>query len=698
MELRVEGMTCTNCASSVERFLARKGLKDVVVDYATGEVRFSEGENGIKEQEVIEGINKLGFRVVAEEDTEPWFTLERKVVFSAAFTLPLLAGHLLMAAGLHIQLLETPWMQFLLAAPVYALGFSYFGKSAWSSLKGGVPNMDVLIFLGSTAAFLYSLTGWFLQEPNYIFFETSATIITLVLLGNLLEHRAVKKTTSAIEELARLQPRKARKIMASGAIVSVDYEEVEAGDSLQVNEGDNVPADGKVVAGNVLVDESVLTGESLPVEKKNGDTVIGGSLVLGGNFRMLVSAAGAEATLGRMIELVKAAQREKPSIQRLADRISAIFVPLVVGIAVLTFIVSWFILGIPFSEALMNSVAVLVISCPCALGLATPTAVTVGVGRLAKNGILVKGAQTIERFAQIRQFVFDKTGTLTTGSFRLKNIKYHHGDPEETDQFIFQLEQHSSHPVAHSLVAAFHERVRSSASKLAEIKENKGVGMEAVDASGMPVLLGSYQVARALTKDDTHDLYLVRGNTLLATLDIEDEIREDARDLVAYLKQNHFKPILLSGDKKEKTAVVADAIGIKDYYYRHSPEEKLERIAALSAVFPTAMIGDGINDAPALARADLGISISGGTQAAIQSAQVVLLNGNLHQLRQALVISGATLLTIKQNLFWAFAYNLIAIPMAAAGFLNPMWAAFFMAFSDVIVIGNSLRLRTKKIA
>jgi Cu+-exporting ATPase len=697
MELQVEGMTCVNCASSVQRYLERKGLDEVVVDFASGEVRFISGKEKLEIEEIKKGIEKLGFTVVEEGKKGPWLTMERKVALSAVLTAPLLLGHLFMVAGIHLPFLENAWTQFALALPVYIIGFIHFGKSAWSSVKSGVPNMDVLIFLGSTAAFLYSLVGLYLQEPNYIFFETSATIITLVLIGNLMEHRAVKQTTSSIEELTRLQPQKARKVMPSGTVVQIDYKEVVKGDELQVNHGDKVPADGIILSGEALFDESVITGESLPVDKKEGDRVIGGALVQEGNFRMNVTASGTEATLGQMIELVKSAQRDKPKIQRLADKISAIFVPVVVGIALLTFLISWFFVGIPFSNALMNSVAVLVISCPCALGLATPTAVTVGVGRLARNGILIKGGTTIERFARIRNYVFDKTGTLTTGSFKLKSINYFQEEPGKIDQYILKLEQHSSHPIAHSLVEAFRERVNGNGNGLSKVRELKGLGMEAVDEQNKAIRLTSSRGAASVTTEKGHDLYLTRGKELLATLDLEDDIREDAREMVDFLKREGHNPVLLSGDKENKTRTVAGSLGISEYFSEQRPEEKLERIAALSSKAPTAMVGDGINDAPALARADLGISISGGTQAAIQSAQVILLNGKLSQLPKAISISKHTLLTIRQNLFWAFAYNVVAIPIAAAGYLNPMWAALFMAFSDVIVIGNSLRLKRKKI-
>lgn len=697
-QLTVEGMNCTNCAASVERFLERKGMEDIYVDFATGEVRFH-SDNGADLPNLKAGINKLGYRVIEENTPEPWWTIEKKLIVSAIFTLPLLLQHIFMVAGWPFPAwLADPWAQLILCLPPFVIGAQHFGGSALRSLRGGVPNMDVLIFLGSTAAFIYSLAGLYLQEPNYIFFETAATIITLVLVGNWLEHRSVQQTTVAIEELTRLQAQKARKLMPSGQVVQLDLEEVQKGDVLLVNEGDRVPADGIIREGDAVLDESIVTGESLPAEKGEGEEVIGGSLLSKGSMKLEVTATGSEALLGRMIELVKAAQQDKPRLQRLADRISNIFVPLVVGIALLTLLLSTLVFGLPFQQALMNSIAVLVISCPCALGLATPTAVTVGVGKLARAGILIKGASTLETLAAIKRYAFDKTGTLTSGEFRIRRVNYEKGSPEELRKLMLELEQRSSHPIAHSLVAALSgEAVANGEPLLLEVEELKGLGMRGRDREGREYRLGSWRTASAVTRDQSHDLYLSTDQELLATVDIEDDLRAGARETMDYLHRQGKETVLLSGDKEEKVRRAAADLGIDRYFAAQQPQEKLERIAALSREEPTAMVGDGINDSPALARATLGISLSTGSQAAIQSAQLVLLNGKISQLPRALGISKTTLVTIKQNLFWAFAYNIVAIPMAAMGYLNPMWAALFMAFSDLVVVGNSLRLRWRKV-
>ncbi len=695
-------MDCVNCASGIERFLKRKGATDVFVDYASGEVRFimpSGKEVGL--EDLKRGIDKLGYTVVEPEDKEPFWTLERKLLVSALFTLPLLLEHFSMMLGLEwLSFLHNPWWQLALCLPVFVLGFIHFGSSALGSLRAGVPNMDVLIFTGSSAAFIYSLIGTLNHNPNYIFYETAATIITLVFLGNLMEKRSVQQTTGAIEELSKLQVQKARKIMPSGAVVMVDYDDLKIGDLLQVNEGDSIPTDGRITEGEVELDESMLTGESEPVRKKAGDEVIGASTVLRGHIKMQVTAVGKDTVLQRMISLVKEAQREKPDIQRLADKISAIFVPAVIGIALLTLLIGHFGFGLNFTQALMNAIAVLVISCPCAMGLATPTAVTVGVGRMARNGILVKGGQTVETFSRIQQFAFDKTGTLTTGKFAVRQFKNFSELSDETIKgLIARMEQKSSHPLANALSELFSAFAKQGPS-LQEVRERPGAGLEATDETGTRYLLGSAKLAEEKTGQkvpENFNVFLLRNDQLIAALELSDELKPHAKEVIQFLKKRHKKTVIISGDRKEKTRQIAQQLGIDTYYAEQLPEQKLRLVEQLSNKIPTAMVGDGINDAPALARATIGVSLSDASGVAIQSAQIVLLEGRLKRITDAVLISEGTLQTIKQNLFWAFAYNIVAIPIAAMGYLSPMWGALFMAFSDVIVIGNSIRLRFRKL-
>lgn len=693
---KVDGMDCSNCAAGITRFLEKKGLEEVYVNFSTKEVRFRQGQDPVPEEVLKAGIAKLGYSVIEEASKTPFWTLERKLLFSAVLTFPLLFSHLLMMTGIHIHWLHHPVAQLLLCLPVYSIGAAHFGRSALGSLRSGVPNMDVLIFLGSSAAFVYSIIGLIVNEPDYIFFETAATIITLVLTGNWLEKTAVQQTTSAIGELTLLQSEKAWKLMPSGTLVSIDKADIRVGDTLQINEGDKIPADGRVLSGNAWVDESMITGESLPVEKTTGQSVIGGALLQSGNMRISVTAVGKDSVLAYMIELVKTAQQQKPNIQRLADKISAIFVPTVVGIALMTFLIAFFVAKLPMQQAFMNAIAVLVISCPCAMGLATPTAVMVGVGRLARNGVLIKGAQTLELFPNIKHILFDKTGTLTDGIFQVAHINCFQNDPALVRSIIHHLELHSSHPIAQALVQETKDH--ASANVLFEsVEEIRGMGVKATDAAGNTYAIGSAAILPDASLKSNAAIYLIMNNSLMAEIFMSDNLKPEAPEIIRFFKQRDINPIIISGDKKENTARVAAQLGVKDFLAEQLPADKLREISQLTARDTTAMVGDGINDAPALSAATVGISLSNASQSAIQSAQIVLLNGKLERLKEAMNISRHTLLTIRQNLFWAFSYNIVAIPLAAFGFLNPMWGALFMAFSDIVVIGNSIRLKTKKI-
>lgn len=700
IKLQVEGMTCASCAANISTLLEKKGAKRPSVNFTSGEVVFEIEPSEALLDDIKQGIRKLGYTFPEDLQKPPFWTLERKLVLAAIFTLPLLGGHLFMMAG--IDFLQNPWIQLALCLPVYSIGLLHFGKSSWAALKHGNTHMDVLIFIGSSAAFVYSLIGTFTHEYQYIFYETSATIITLVLLGNFMEKRAVKQTTTAIEELSQLQVEHARRLMPSGTLITIEVDEVMPGDRLVVNEGDRVPVDGQVVKGYADLDESMMTGESLPVGKSVGDHVMAGTIVKNGSITIAATASSRNTVLAKMIELVKSAQHNKPQIQRLADKISSIFVPVVLAIAALTLLLSTWVFGLPFQNAIMNAIAVLVISCPCAMGLATPTAVMVGVGRLAKNGILIRGGATVEIFSKIKNFVFDKTGTLTTGNFRIKDIDYFIEDQERVNHIILMMERHSNHPIARSLVQEIESGARFKANgssvQFKNINELKGMGVLAVDEEGNEFKLGTkrFSISELQPKVDAA-LYLSQNDVPLAAIHIEDDIKPEAKETIEWLLRHGKRVVLLSGDAQEKTAAVAKRLNIDEYYGEKLPDEKLRIIEELSSQSPTAMVGDGINDAPALAKATVGISLGNASSIAIQSAQVVLLKNSLKKIPEALTITDATLLTIKQNLFWAFAYNIVAIPVAAMGFLSPMWGALFMAFSDVVVIGNSIRLRFKKL-
>ncbi|MDP5171412.1 MAG: cation-translocating P-type ATPase [Bacteroidia bacterium] len=693
IELNVKGMTCTNCALGIQKYLEKEGAESIFVDFSSGEVIFD-----MKEQRridpIMKGIRRLGYEVDKSGDglAEGKYSLiEKLFALSAVFTLPLLLHMVVSWHWLH-----NPWVQLALATPVFLVGMWHFGRSAISSLKSGVPNMDVLIVVGAVAAFGYSLYGTLTQAgPDFLFYETAASIITLVLLGNVMEHRAVKRTTTAMRELSALQPQLAIRLMPDGkSVETVPVSQVEPGDVLQVNDGDKIPVDGRIVSGDGAVDSAMITGESTPEDKHPGDAVVGGTVLVAGQIRMEATSGAKGGTLSRIIEMVKRAQADKPQIQQLADRISAIFVPVVLTISLLTFLLSWLVFEIGLSDSIIHSVAVLVIACPCAMGLATPTAVVVGLGRASKMGILVKGGRTLEAFANVRQVVFDKTGTLTTGRLSIRDLRVTGIARQEAESVVLALEQHSSHPIAKALQLAL---AGADPLTLTGVRETKGLGLSGADDDGNLYQLGSFRLVTGQTEDLNHDLFLLKNNELVATLDLEDEIRPEAAEVIDYLKTKGIKPILLTGDRQAKAERVAAQLGIAELHYEQLPDEKLAFIETQSALLPTAMVGDGINDAPALARASVGISLGDATQVAIQSAEVVLLSGRLTSLRDLRQLSEHTVLTIKQNLFWAFFYNSLAIPLAAFGFLRPIIGAATMAMSDVVVIGNSLRLKVKKI-
>jgi Cu+-exporting ATPase len=697
VDLEVEGMTCANCALGISRFLENKGLRDVYVNFATNEVRFAAPDKEIRLSDIVQGIEGLGYQVVQSDihRKKGWGDLEKKLLFSAMFTLPLL---LAMIPGLHF--LMNPYVQLGLCLPVFLLGFYHFGKSGLGSLRSGVPNMDVLIFTGSTAAFAYSLTGTLMNLGHeYQFYETTASIITLVLLGNVVEKRSVRKTTTAIAELQKLQPETAKRLfydLLSGGqtVQEVSVQDLRVKDLVQVNDGDRIPLDAVIVSGNLEVNESMITGESMPVAKQAGDLVTGGTIVAGGHAQLRIRSIQKDGLLHNIIQLVKDAQMKKPAVQKLADKIAAWFVPVVLMLAAIAFIANYYIFNISLTHSLLRSIAVLVIACPCAMGLATPTAVMVGLGRSVKHGILVKGAATMEELARTEWLVVDKTGTLTDGAFQIEAVEMHSDDPALVAGIISELEKHSNHPVAGVIRQHFSQLV-TSFPELTDIREIKGVGVSGT-ADGKRWAIGNKLVVNQETKHH-YDVYVGCDGNLVAGIRLSDSIKPGAKQAIEYFTSRGIRTILLSGDNEHKCAMVSKQLGIDEWHSGQTPDSKLRWVTAESKTRKLTMVGDGINDSPALAAAHTGISLSDASQAAINSAQVILLDGDLHKLMLAHQLSQMTLTTIKQNLFWAFFYNTLAIPVAAAGFLSPMIAALSMAFSDVMVIGNSLRLRTRKI-
>lgn len=710
VEWKVEGMDCTNCALTITKYLQKEGLQQVKVNFIGGDVSFGI-DNGKSKEQLAKGIADLGYSVI--DETKPTQSDGKKANWRAVlsgqqpfknhfhrflFCLPFTLVLMLHMLPWHIHFLMNPWIQLAVCLPVFIVGMGYFGISAVKSLRRGIPNMNVLIALGATAAFVYSLIGTVNNMGmDYIFYETTATIITLVFLGEWVEHQSVSTTQKALNQLAGRQKVMANMIAFDDEhkeqVFPVENTQLRTGDLILIKSGEQVPADCKILWGDIYVSEALLTGESNPLHKQKKDTLIGGSLVTDGSAKAQVTAVGSDTVLSNILNLVKQAQGEKPPVQQLADKISAIFVPAVVGISIIAFLLNYYVLDVSGTASLMRSIAVLVISCPCAMGLATPAAIAVGLGRATKHGILFRNARSLELFKNIQTVVFDKTGTLTKGNLSIAAFEHNTAITEaDFKRIVFSLEKYSNHPIAKAVAASWKVADPVHWKKVEEIK---GMGIRAATAAGDEYYLGT--ISNLPQGENMHTAYLKKNDNIIGWFDTNDEIRDEAKAVIAYLHSKNIKTVLLSGDSMERCKPVAAALGIDDVYAQKSPAEKLDIIESLNKTAPVAMIGDGINDAPALAKATIGISLADASQLAMQTAQVVLMNKGIQHLPLALGLGKHTFGTIKGNLFWAFIYNLVAIPVAAMGFLQPGIAALAMGFSDVVLAINSIRLNYRKV-
>lgn len=727
----VEGLSDINDAHRLERVLARlEGVREVQVLYPTNQVFVRYIPTLVSQQDLRQAIRRAGFEVVegqiefqdaeAEARRRELAQQRRLLVVGLIFTIPLF----LLAMGRDLGLLpmafaHTRWFDVLLwvlATPVqFYVGWQYY-RNGYHAVRNGSANMDVLIAMGSSVAYLYSVAvvlGWL---KGHVYFETAAVIVTLVRLGKFLEARARGMTSDAIRKLMGLQSKTAR-VIRDGQEREVPVEEVQLGDIILVRPGERIPVDGVVIEGRSTVDESMLTGESLPVEKKPGDSVIGGTLNKQGFLRFEATRVGKETFLAQIVRLVQEAQASKAPIQRLADRISAIFVPLVLLIALVTFVIWYFGVPVPgdtnatFARALIHMVAVLVIACPCALGLATPTAVMVGTGKGAELGILFRNSEALERAGQVNVVVLDKTGTLTRGQPQVTHIfvapTWHAAqDENHLLQLAASVEQVSGHPLGEAIVAEAISRGLSLETP-AGFSVDVGQGVEG-EVQGHRVIVGSPGmferrglalnglapvVERIRSEARTPVLVAVDG-VPCGVIGIADTLQEGAREGVRALKDLGLRVIMLTGDQHPTALAIAAQVGIEEVIAEVLPQHKAEAIKALQERGNVvAMVGDGVNDAPALAQADVGIAIGTGTDIAMATAPVTLVGGDLRGVAKAILLSRRTLRTIRQNLFWAFFYNILLIPAAAMGYLSPILAALAMAFSSVFVVTNSLRLQ-----
>ena len=698
ISIQVEGMTCSNCALSITKSLEKKGAANVSANAASGEVNFviNEATDATTYFEIIESI---GYKIIQEEHStgkkDSFFDKYIWLVLSLLCTIPLLL-HMFV----HIPILHNAYFQFALASIVMVIGTLKLGVSAYHSIKNRIPNMDVLVMMGAYAAYVYSVIGCFfltVEHQNYLFFETAASIISLVLLGNYIEYKTMKATTVAIDDLLKLQPPSALLILIDSigkeTIQEVESKFIRKDDIVLVNAGGAIPVDGQICFGAGLVDEKMISGESAPVHKKINDEVIGGTILLDGPIKIKATKVGKQSVLQSIIKMIREAQAVKPPLQKLADKISLVFVPVVLAIALVTFAGTYFYFH-NFTIAIMRSIAVLVISCPCAMGLATPAAIAVGLGRAARMGILVKGGDTLERLKTIKQLVFDKTGTITTGEMKIASFHCEGISEIEFKNRVHQLEASSSHPIAKSIIKQW---TKGDVIVWSEIKEWKGKGMEGKDDNGNIWKLGAARWLYQESMPMGYDLYLTCNDAYRGAVKLIDELRNDAKETLQLLKQKGYTLILLSGDRKEKCEELAVQLPFDQVLFEHTPQMKSEFLKELNSKVPTAMVGDGINDAPALAMAEVGISLSDASHIAMQSAAIILSSNQLSSLPKAIALGTYTQQTIVQNLFWAMFYNIIAIPVAAFGYLEPTWGAGIMALSDVVLILNSLRLNYRKL-
>lgn len=712
VRLDIAGMTCATCAGRVEGVLrARSGVLSAQVNLASEIASIAFMPGAVSTESLIAAVQDAGYdaSIAMSGEAERAARRERDrqrdrrelamLAGAAALSAPLVAPMLVMPLGFDWML--PGWLQLALALPVQLVAGARFYRGAWASLRGGVANMDVLVALGTTAAF--SISFYALRMGGELYFESAAVIITLVMLGKYMERRAKRSTTDAIEALMALQPATARVERGDG-VVEIPAEAVGRGEIVHVRPGERVPVDGVVIEGSSSLDESLLTGESLPVPKGAGEPVTGGAINGEGLLRVEATAVGDESALARIIAMVEGAQSKKAPIQKVVDRVSAVFVPVVVGVALLA-LGTWLALGHPLEESLLVAVAVLVIACPCALGLATPTALMVGTGAAARAGILIKDAEALERAHVVDTVVFDKTGTLTEGRPRLRSIVALGGDEDAILALAAAAQQGSEHPLARALIDAATSRSLSLPA-VADFRAVVGRGIEG-RVEGAHVRVGSPVWMGALGHDlnaHTGAIEMLQdvGTVMLIEVDgvlrgwagVADPPRRTAAAAISRLRAMGVRAVMLTGDNRRTAAAVAAQLGIDDVRAEVMPGDKAVEVEALrSEGAVVAMVGDGVNDAPALATADVGFAMSSGTDVAMHTAGVTLMRPEPLLVADAISVSRATTRKIRQNLFWAFIYNAVGIPLAAFGLLTPVIAGGAMAMSSVSVVSNALLLK-----